>query len=151
MSVDTPDYLIGEEIYISNPTNSKALRYMYNPQLEGAGRSVNCWYSGIGSIDVHFSSGPANHFFYLLAEGGGARTYSGVNHTSPTCNGSSLTGIGRSAAEKIWYRALTVYMTSSTNYAGARAATINAANDLFGAGSTEANAVAAAWSAVSVN
>ena len=150
-ALDTPDYLIGEEIYISNPTNSKALRYMYNPQLEGAGRSVNCWYSGIGSIDVHFSSGPANHFFYLLAEGSGAKTYSGVNHTSPTCNGSSLTGIGRSAAEKIWYRALTVYMTSSTNYAGARAATITAANDLFGAGSTESNAVAATWSAVSVN
>jgi Zn-dependent metalloprotease len=150
-ALDTPDYLIGEEIYISNPTNSKALRYMYNPQLEGAGRSVNCWYSGIGSIDVHFSSGPANHFFFLLAEGSGNVTYSGVNHTSPTCNGSSLGGIGRAKAEQIWYRALTVYMTSSTNYAGARTATINAANDLYGAGSAESAAVASTWSAVSVN
>jgi Zn-dependent metalloprotease len=52
---------------------------------------------------------------------------------------------------KIWYRALTVYMTSSTNYAGARTATLNAAKDLYGAGSTEYNAVAAAWSAVSVS
>jgi zinc metalloprotease ZmpA len=150
-ALDTPDYLIGEEIYLSNPTNSKALRYMFNPQLEGAGRSVNCWYSGIGSIDVHFSSGPANHFFFLLAEGSGSVTYSGVDHTSPTCNGSSLGGIGRAKAEKIWYRALTVYMTSSTNYAGARTATINAANDLYGSGSAESAAVASTWSAVSVN
>ena len=42
-------------------------------------------------------------------------------------------------------------MTSSTNYAGARTATLNAARDLYGAGSTQYNAVAAAWSAVSVN
>ncbi len=146
---DTPDYLIGEEIYISNPGNTKALRWMFNPFKDG--KSPNCYVSTIGSLDVHYSSGLANHFFYLLAEGSGAKTYSGVDHTSPTCNGSSLTGIGRSAAEKIWYRALTVYMTSSTNYAGARVATINAANDLYGAGSAQANAVAATWSAVSVN
>jgi Zn-dependent metalloprotease len=42
-------------------------------------------------------------------------------------------------------------MTSSTNYAGARTATLNAAKDLYGSGSTEYNAVAAAWSAVNVN
>ena len=62
-----------------------------------------------------------------------------------------MTGIGRDAAAKIWYRALTVYMTSSTNYSGARTATLNAAKDLYGAGSTQYNAVAAAWSAVSVS
>jgi len=42
-------------------------------------------------------------------------------------------------------------MTSSTNYAGARTATLNAARDLFIAGSVQESAVAAAWSAVSVN
>lgn len=146
---DTPDYLIGEEIYISNPGNTKALRFMYNPFKDA--RSPNCYSSTLGSLDVHYSSGVANHFFYLLAEGSGAKTYSGVDHTSPTCNGSSLAGIGRAKAEKIWYRALTVYMTSSTNYAGARVATMNAANDLYGAGSAEATAVAATWTAVSVN
>jgi Zn-dependent metalloprotease len=63
----------------------------------------------------------------------------------------TLTGITRDVAEKIWYRALTVYMTSSTNYAAARVATINAATDLYGATSTQTNAVKAAWSAVLVN
>lgn len=149
---DTPDYLIGEEIYIANVSGSptqKALRYMYNPIKDT--RSPNCYTSTLGSLDVHYSSGVANHFFYLLAEGSGAKTYSGVDHTSPTCNGSSLAGIGRAKAEKIWYRAVAVYMTSSTNYAGARVATINAANDLYGAGSAESSAVAATWTAVSVN
>jgi len=59
--------------------------------------------------------------------------------------------IGRAKAEKIWYRALTVYMTSSTNYKGARAATLSAATDLYGLNSTEYKAVAAAWTAVAVN
>jgi Zn-dependent metalloprotease len=139
---DPGDYLIGEKIRTPG-TAGDALRYMYNPGLDG--KSANCWSSSVGSLNVHYSSGVANHFFYLLAQG------SNASPASPTCNGSSITGIGRSAAERIWYRALTVYMTSSTNYAGARTATLNAARDLFGAGSTQYNAVAAAWSAVSVN
>jgi hypothetical protein len=70
---------------------------------------------------------------------------------SLVCDGNTaITGIGREAASRIWYRALTVYMTSNTDYAGARAATGQAAVDLYGAGSTQANAVAAAWNAVSV-
>jgi zinc metalloprotease ZmpA len=144
-SSDTPDYLIGEKLYINNPTGSKALRYMYKPSLDGT--SPNCYSSTVGSLDVHYSSAIGNHFFYLLAEGSGAKTFSGIDHTSPTCNGSSVAGIGRSQAEKIWYRALTVYMTSNTNYAGARAATISAASDL----GYSTSAVAAAWSAVGVN
>jgi Zn-dependent metalloprotease len=151
-AIDTPDYMIGEEIFIANVSgsaNQSALRYMFDPDRDGL--SPNCWSAGIGTIDVHFSSGPANRVYYLLAEGSGARTYSGVNHQAPTCNGGSLAGIGRAKAEKIWYRAVTVYMTSDTNYAGARAATLAAASDLYGGASAERAAVAAAWSAVSVN
>ena len=31
-----------------------------------------------GNADVHYSSGVGNHFFYLLAEGSGARTINGI-------------------------------------------------------------------------
>ena len=103
------------------------------------------------NVDVHYSSGIGNHFFYLLAEGSGAKTLNGVSYSSPTCNGSTVTGIGRDAAQRIWYRALTTYMTSNTNYKGARTATLNAAKDLYGATSTQYTTVAAAWSAVSVS
>lgn len=145
------EYEIGNELYLNNPGQTQAFRYMYHPSLEGAGRSVDCWYSGVGSLDVHYSSGPSNHYFYLLAEGSAPKTWRNGTYGSPTCNGSTVTGIGRDAAAKIQYRALTVYMTSSTNYAGDRAASLSAATDLYGAGSTQYNAVAAAWSAVSVN
>ena len=149
---DTPDYLIGEQVFLDNVAGSpdqRALRYMFNPIADGL--SPNCYSSGIGNLDVHYSSGVANRFFYLLAEGSGARTYSGVKHNVPTCNGASVSRVGRGKAAKIWYRALAVYFTSSTDYAGARVATIQAAKDLYGATSAEAARVAAAWSAVNVH
>ncbi|MGW4892159.1 M4 family metallopeptidase [Kitasatospora sp. NPDC004240] len=147
LPVDVPDYLIGEKINIFG--NGKPLRYMDKPSKDG--KSKDTWYSGIGSIDVHYSSGVANHFFYLLAEGSGAKTINGVSYDSPTSNGSTVTGIGRAKAAAIWYRALTVYFTSTSNYKAARTATLKAASDLYGASSTEYKAVGAAWSAVGVN
>ncbi|TWV35366.1 M4 family metallopeptidase [Streptomyces misionensis] len=147
-SSDPGDYLIGEQI-VRPGFGQKALRYMDRPSKDG--NSADYWSSSVGSLDVHYSSGVANHFAYLLAEGSGAKTVNGVAYDSPTYNGSTVTGIGRDKVGKIWYRALTVYMTSSTDYAGARAATLDAAKDLYGAGSAEYSAVAAAWSAVNVN
>ncbi|UXY27415.1 M4 family metallopeptidase [Streptomyces sp. HUAS TT20] len=145
---DQGDYLIGEEI-VRPGFGKPALRFMDQPSKDG--NSADYWSSSVGNLDVHYSSGVANHFAYLLAEGSGAKVINGVSYNSPTYNGSTVTGIGRDRLGKIWYRALTVYMTSSTNYKAARTATLNAAKDLYGAGSTEYNAVAAAWSAVNVN
>lgn len=141
--VDTPDWLIGERIFKSNYTNgvltgSTAIRYMAKPSLDGA--SPNCWSSTVKSLDVHYSSGPNNHMFYLLANGG-----------TSACNGNTVSGIGTAKAGQIWYKAISEYMNSSTNYAGARTACINAATALYGAGSAEVAAVQAAYSAINVN
>ncbi|GAA0640914.1 M4 family metallopeptidase [Streptomyces thermocarboxydovorans] len=145
---DPGDYLIGETI-VRDGFGKDALRYMDKPSKDG--KSADCWSPSVKDLDVHYSSGVANHFAYLLAEGSGAKTLGGVAHNSPTCDGSTVTGIGRAKLGKIWYRALTVHMTSSTDYAGARTATLKAAADLYGEGGTEHRAVAAAWSAVGVN
>ena len=143
---DLGDYLIGEKVDING--NGTPLRYMDKPSRDGA--SPDCWSSGVGGLDVHYSSGPANHVFYLMAEGSGAKTINGVSYNSPTCNASTVTGIGRDAAAKIWYRALSVYMTSSTNYSGARTAAVKAATDLYGASSSQCAGVANAFSAINV-
>ena len=143
---DPGDYLIGEEFDLKKHLG---LRRMDNPASDGS--SLNCWSSSAGDVDVHYSSGIGNHFFYLLAEGSGAKTLNGVSYDSPTCNGSTVSGIGRDDAARIWYRALTVYMTSGTDYHGARTASLDAARDLFTAGSVQYNAVATAWSAVGVS
>ncbi|MEU9735585.1 M4 family metallopeptidase [Streptomyces sp. NPDC048002] len=145
-SQDTGDYLIGEKIDING--DGTPLRYMDQPSKDGS--SANYWSSSLASLDVHYSSGPANHFFFLLSEGSGAKTINGVSYNSPTYNGSTLTGIGRDKAVRIWYKALTEYMTSTTNYKGARTATLSAASALYGSSSTEYSAVAAAWTAVNV-
>ncbi|WP_377269336.1 M4 family metallopeptidase [Peterkaempfera sp. SMS 1(5)a] len=147
LASDKPDYLIGELINING--DGTPLRYMDKPSKDGG--SADYWSSSVKNLDVHYSSGVANHFFYLLAEGSGAKTINGVSYNSPTYNGSTVTGIGRDKAAAIWYRALTVYMTSTTNYKAARTATLNAATDLYGSGSAEYNAVASAWTGVNVS
>ncbi|MEU5437509.1 M4 family metallopeptidase [Streptomyces sp. NPDC020719] len=143
---DPGDYLIGEKINING--DGKPLRYMDKPSKDGG--SADNWSAGVGDLDVHNSSGVANHFFYLLSEGSGAKTINGVSYDSPTSDGSKVTGIGRDKAVKIWYKALTAYMTSTTDYKGARTATLSAASALYGASSTEYKTVDAAWAAVNV-
>ncbi|CAM5240807.1 Neutral metalloproteinase OS=Streptomyces tendae OX=1932 GN=GUR47_36250 PE=3 SV=1 [Streptomyces tendae] len=145
-STDKGDYLIGEAIDING--DGTPLRYMDKPSKDGA--SKDYWDSGLGGVDVHYSSGPANHFFFLLAEGSGSRTVDGVSYDSPTSDGSTVTGIGRAKALQVWYKALTEYMTSTTDYAAARKATLSAASDLYGADSTEYKTVGAAWTAINV-
>ncbi|WP_046734789.1 M4 family metallopeptidase [Streptomyces humi] len=145
-STDVGDYLIGEKIDING--DGTPLRYMDKPSKDGA--SKDSWYSGLGGLDVHYSSGPANHFFYLLSEGSGAKVINGVSYNSPTADGLPVTGIGRDKALQIWYRALTTKFTSTTNYAGARTGTLAAAGELYGTTSAEYKAVQDAWAGVAV-
>ncbi|MFG2310922.1 M4 family metallopeptidase [Streptomyces sp. NPDC048566] len=146
-STDPGDYLIGEKIDING--DGSPLRYMDKPSKDGG--SADYWTSSVGNEDVHYSSGVANHFFYLLSEGSGAKTIGGVDYDSPTKDGSTVTGIGRDKALQIWYKALTSYFTSTTDYAGARTGTLSAAGDLYGADSAEYKAVEAAWTGVDVH
>jgi Zn-dependent metalloprotease len=155
---DAPDYLIGEKIYISNPNGTKALRVMFKQDLDG--KSFSCYPSnGFRRQDPHYTSGVANRFFYLLAQGAvvpagfGAGTSFNLTPASLVCNGDTgIVGIGRAKAQAIWYRALDLYFTSSTTYPNARTHTLKAAADLYGGtGSPEYAAVARAWTAVKVN
>ncbi|MFF7761842.1 M4 family metallopeptidase [Streptomyces griseorubiginosus] len=145
-STDVGDYLIGEKIDING--DGTPLRYMDKPSKDGS--SADSWYSGVGNLDVHYSSGPANHMFYLLSEGSGTKTINGVTYTSTTSDGVAVAGIGRAAALQIWYKALTTYMTSSTNYAGARTAALNAAAALYGTSSTQYAGVGNAFAGINV-
>ncbi|MGW2964988.1 M4 family metallopeptidase [Streptomyces sp. NPDC001220] len=145
-SSDVGDYLIGEKIDING--DGTPLRYMDKPSKDGG--SADSWYSGVGNLDVHYSSGPANHMFYLLSEGSGTKTINGVTYNSTTSDGVAVAGIGRAAALQIWYKALTSYMTSSTNYAAARTAALNAATALYGASSAQYAGVANAFAGINV-
>lgn len=133
-------YLVGENCWLAAP----ALRFMYDPTRDGKSRDhYSTRYTGFDDNGgVHMNSGIANLFFYLLAEGG--------QHPKTQHRVAPVTGIGIEAAADIWYRALSTYMTSSTKFAGARTATLNAAADLFGATSEQHCQVQNAWAEVGV-
>jgi Zn-dependent metalloprotease len=139
-TLDPPDYLIGEEVDL---VGSGPIRNMYNPSALG---DPNCYSSSIPSTEVHAAAGPQNHWFYLLAEGSNP---GGGKPSSPTCNGSTVTGIGVQKAGQIFMGGLNRKVTS-WSHARARVATVSAALELFPGSATECNAVKAAWSAISV-
>jgi Zn-dependent metalloprotease len=91
---------------------------------------------------VHANALIAGHAFYLAVEGG-------RNATS----GLAVEGVGakrRADMERVFYRAFVYLLPSNATFSTARAATIQSARDLFGAGSAAERAVAQAWSAVGV-
>jgi Zn-dependent metalloprotease len=133
------NWTIGEQL------SSTPLRYMYKPSKDGA--SKDAWSSSLGNLDVHYSSGPMNRAFYFLSQGASSTTSSDFYSSYLP---AGMTGVGNDHAARIAFRALTVYETSSTNYAGARDAYLKAATDLYGATSADYAAVQNAFAAINV-
>lgn len=140
---DPPDFTLGEKFEADDQTK-QLQRFMDRPSKDG--RSPDCFSSDVGQLDPHDGGGVSNHFFFLLANGSGESEFG----NSPTCDNSQVKGIGNDAAEQIWFRAVTTYFTSDTGFQNAREGSLQAAADLFGQDSTEAQAVASAWDAVNV-
>ncbi|MEV4263641.1 M4 family metallopeptidase [Kribbella sp. NPDC049584] len=134
---DPPDFYVGEEV---NLVGSGPIRNMYNPSAVG---DPNCYSSSIPGSEVHAAAGPGDHWFVLLSIG------SGGNPNVPTCNSSSVTGLGIQKAIKIMYNAM-LMKTSSSSYLKYRTWTLTAAKNLYPGSCTEFNTVKAAWDAVSV-
>jgi thermolysin len=132
------DYLIGEDIITGGD------RSLQNPTAFGDPDHYSLRYTGtLDNGGVHTNSGIANHAFYLAIEGGRHRV-----------SGITVTGVGaanREQIEKVFYRAFTQLLPASANFAAARAATIQSARDVYGAGSPAETAVTQAWTAVGVN
>ena len=144
-AVSTNTWLVGEDIYTPG-TAGDALRTMADPAASGDYDYYPTRYTGTSDNGgVHWNSGIANLAFKLMVTGG-THPRSKTTVVVPALNATAMTSIDMAA--KIWYRALTVYMTSSTNFAGARTATAQAATDLYG--STAAAAVNLGWDAVGV-
>jgi Zn-dependent metalloprotease len=138
-ATDTPDFTVGERV---NLVGSGPIRYMYNPSLAG---DDNCYSSSVPTEEVHAAAGPGNHWFYLLAEGSSPTN---GQPTSPTCNSSSVSGVGIQNAEKIMYNAM-LMKTSTSSYLKYRTWTLTAAKNLDPTCALY-NSTKAAWNAVSV-
>jgi thermolysin len=139
------DYLIAEDVVRALRAGSQdGIRSLADPSRFGHPDHYSKRY--VGSADsggVHINSGIANNAFYLAIE-------SGTNKTS----GRAVQGVGasnREQIEKIFYRAFVYLLPSNALFSTARAATLQAARDLYGAGSAAERAVTQAWDAVGVN
>jgi bacillolysin len=138
------DYLLGEDVFRALRVGSvNGIRSMENPGMFNHPDHYSRRFTGTADNGgVHINSGIANHAFYLSIEGGTNRT-----------SGLAVQGVGaanREQIEKVFYRAFVFLLPSNATFATARAATIQAARDLYGAGSAPERAVTQAWTAVGV-
>ena len=138
------DYLNGEDVITGTsafPLNG--IRSMQNPQLFGDPDHYSIRYTGTqDNGGVHTNSGIANNAFYLAIEGGTHRL------------GARVTGVGasnREQIERVFYRAFTAFLVPSSTFAAARAATIQAARELYPSNPAVEAAITQAWTAVGVN
>ena len=132
------NWKIGEDITPSG----NGIRNMADPSAAGYNQPKfykgNKWYTGTGDNGgVHYNSGVQNYWYYLLAQGASGTNEKGWNF--------NITALGLAKAGKIAYRNLSVYLTSSAQYADARTFSILSAADLYGQCSNEVVQVTNAW------
>lgn len=129
----TGNWTIGEDVTIG----SNGIRNMANPNEDGDPSHYDERYTGTGDNGgVHINSGIANHWYYLLVNGG--------QNANPTyASGTNVQGIGLAAAEEVAFLGFTA-LPASANFCAARASTIAVA------GNNAAN-VTDAWDEVGVD
>ncbi len=144
----SPNWTMGESCTIVSPFFLRSMSnpnggYAPQPDTYLSTNPAGPWYAGTGDNGgVHCNSGVQNFWYYLLCQGG-----SGTNDIG---NAYSVTGIGMNQATQIAYRNLRLYLTSTSNYMSSYYGSLQAAEDLYGANSTQQNAVRAAWYAVGI-
>ena len=129
----TGNWTIGEDITIG----SNGIRNMANPGEDGDPSHYADRYTGTGDNGgVHTNSGIANHWYYLLVNGG-------QNAKPSRASGTPVQGIGLAAAAQVAFLGFTA-LPATANFCAARASTIAVA------GAYDAQ-VADAWDEVGVD
>ncbi|MGB6152469.1 MAG: M4 family metallopeptidase [Pricia sp.] len=136
--IDRDDWLLAEDIVNTNVYTSGAMRSMQDPHNGGNALGDIGWqpnnvseqYSGSqDNGGVHINSGIANYAFYLFA---------------------TASAVGKDKAEQVYYRALTTYLTASSQFVDLRLAVLQSASDIHGENSPEVRAAQAAFDAVGI-
>lgn len=125
---NSADWVVGDSVYTPK-ISGDALRSLADPTLydqpDNLSNYVNTSSDNGG---VHTNSGIPNKAAYLVAK-----------------------SIGNEKTAKIYYRALTEYMSSTTNFSGAKDALAQATTDLYGSNSNEVNSIDSAFAAVGID
>ncbi|MBL0385339.1 peptidase M4 family protein [Tumebacillus sp. ITR2] len=127
--IEGKNWLMGEDICIPGGGYT-AFRSMQDPTIYGDPDNMSKYVvTTSDNGGVHTNSGIPNKAFYNFATAIGSRTIAG----------------------KVWYQADRDYMTSTTDFSGARAATLQAVAALYGSTSSYYTALQSAWTNVGVN
>lgn len=125
--VDRDDWLMGEDLPPDMLAGHEALRDLSNPERFGHPAHTEDWVSTCNDNQgVHTNSGIFNKAYYNIA-----------------------TALGKSRAERIFYRSLVTYLHPSSSFRDGRAAAVQAAVDLYGDGEEKA-AVEEGFNAVGI-
>jgi len=134
--IDRRNWTLGEDIARPNILPSGALRDVSNPNQGGQRADPNGYQPAtMAQYDnttednggVHINSGIANFAFFKFAS-----------------------VVSREKAEKVYYRALTTYLTRTSQFIDLRLAIIKAAGDLYGTPGAEVTAAQNAFTAVGI-
>jgi bacillolysin len=137
--LDSTNWLIGEDVFTPNIPGD-ALRSMQDPH-NGDVPGGNNWQ-------------PAHMSEYMVLPETEEGDWGGVHINSGIPNKAfynAATAIGRWKAGQIWYRTLTAYLTSNSQFKDMRISSLLAAKDLYGQGSAEYNAVQTAFESVGIS
>ncbi|MEL7422343.1 MAG: M4 family metallopeptidase [Bacteroidota bacterium] len=132
--IDRDDWQMGEDVVNPSIFPSGALRDLSNPNNGG---------SSLG--DPGWQPAHTNEQFFGSADNGGVHINSGIPNRAFFLFASS---VGRDRAEQVFYRALTTYLTRSSQFLDLRAAVTQSAQDLYG--QTEVNAAINAFNTVGI-
>jgi len=115
-------WMVGEDDTAQGLTGP--LRDMWNPRCFGNPGKVSDTFEYVCDINndgggVHTNSGIPNHAYALLVDGG-------------TYNGQTIAAIGLTKAAHIYFRAMNLYLTPSSDFTDAADALERAATDLIG-------------------
>lgn len=127
--VDRDDWLMGEDLPPNVLGGREAVRDLSDPPRFGQPDHTDDWVETCSDNEgVHTNSGIPNKAYYNIA-----------------------TAVGKDKAERIFYRVLVTYLQPTSSLEDARAAALQAAQDLYGSGSAEYNAVENGFNAVGLD
>jgi bacillolysin len=144
--IDDSDWEMGEDIMApaAKESGRDALRSLSDPSRFPVGADYVPYGNGDGMYPSHM-----DEYYDLprnLDNGGVHINSSIINHAAYL----TAQDIGREALGKIYYRALTQYLTPNSDFSHARQVIIQSAVDLYGEGSPEAIATAGGFDAVGI-
>ncbi|MDM5225964.1 M4 family metallopeptidase [Cytobacillus sp. NJ13] len=143
--VDDGDWEMGEDIMApaAKADGVTRLRSLSDPNSVVVSNPQRAAY-GSGVYPAHMDE---YYDMPLNVDNGGVHVNSSITNHAAYLIGQEL---GREKLGKIYYRALTVYLTSNSDFSDARQAIVQAAIDLYGEGSGEEAAVNAGFNAVGI-